>query len=164
MGVDIEIVDNYYTGDEPAYSVLKRYIKYASDLLYNPEIRQQILGVAEIAKLNSINDVNVELMSEQKAVIFEVENDINAFAEYLRFAIFNAAGFESYCVQELKGLVDSFREKEGTWTGVAMNEWLQENPLLLAEIPNNLKSQESNLEVSKRLRQLSVALKNNHLL
>lgn len=164
LGVDIEIVDNYYTGDEPAYSVLKRYIKYASDLLYNPEIRQQILGVAEIAKLNSINDVNVELMSEQKAVIFEVENDINAFAEYLRFAIFNAAGFESYCVQELKGLVDSFREKEGTWTGVAMNEWLQENPLLLAEIPNNLKSQESNLEVSKRLRQLSVALKNNHLL
>ncbi|MBE9233371.1 dynamin family protein [Cuspidothrix issatschenkoi LEGE 03284] len=164
LGVDIEIVDNYYTGDEPAYSVLKRYIKYGSDLLYNPEIRQQILGVAEIAKLNSINDVNVELMSEQKAVIFEVENDINAFAEYLRFAIFNAAGFESYCVQELKGLVDSFREKEGTWTGVAMNEWLQENPLLLAEIPNNLKSQESNLEVSKRLRQLSVALKNNHLL
>lgn len=164
LGVDIEIVDNYYTGDEPAYSVLKRYIKYASDLLYNPEIRQQILGVAEIAKLNSINDVNVELMSEQKAVIFEVENDINAFAEYLRFAIFNAAGFESYCVQELKGLVDSFREKEGTWTGVAMNEWLQENPLLLAEIPNKLKSQESNLEVSKRLRQLSVALKNNHLL
>ena len=164
LGVDIEIVDNYYTGDEPAYSVLKRYIKYGSDLLYNPEIRQQILGVAEIAKLNSINDVNVELMSEQKAVIFEVENDINAFAEYLRFAIFNAAGFESYCVQELKGLVDSFREKEGTWTGVAMNEWLQENPLLLAEIPNNLKSQESNSEVSKRLRQLSVALKNNHLL
>ncbi|MEY3334794.1 MAG: hypothetical protein RLZZ176_3097, partial [Cyanobacteriota bacterium] len=164
LGVDIEIVDNYYTGDEPAYSVLKRYIKYGSDLLYNPEIRQQILGVAEIAKLNFINDVNVELMSEQKAVIFEVENDINAFAEYLRFAIFNAAGFESYCVQELKGLVDSFREKEGTWTGVAMNEWLQENPLLLAEIPNKLKSQESNLEVSKRLRQLSVALKNNHLL
>ncbi|MDB9307862.1 hypothetical protein PN471_04220 [Aphanizomenon sp. CS-733/32] len=103
-------------------------------------------------------------MSEQQAVIFEVENDINAFAEYLRFAIFNAAGFESYCVQELKGLVDSFREKEGTWTGVAMNEWLQGNPLLLAEIPNNLKSQESNLEVSGRLRQLSVALRNNHLL
>ncbi|MDB9523529.1 dynamin family protein [Dolichospermum circinale CS-1225] len=163
LGVDIEIVDNYYTGEEPAYSVLKRYIKYGSDLLFNPEIRQQILGVAEIAKLNSINinDVNVELMSEQQAVIFEIENDINAFAEYLRLAIFNAAGFESYCVQELKGLVDSFREKEGTWTGVAMNEWLQGNPLLLAEIPNNLKSQASNLEVSERLRQLSIALKSS---
>ncbi|MFO0172527.1 MAG: hypothetical protein ACK51W_08595, partial [Aphanizomenon sp.] len=94
---------------------------------------------------------------------FEVENDINAFEEYLKFAIFNAASFESYCIQELKGLVDSFREKEGTWTGVALNEWLQGNPLLLAEIPNNLKSQESNLEVSERLRQLSIALKSNIL-
>jgi len=83
--------------------------------------------------------------------------------KYLKFAIFNAASFESYCIQELKGLVDSFREKEGTWTGVALNEWLQGNPLLLAEIPNNLKSQASNLEVSERLRQLSIALKSNIL-
>jgi hypothetical protein len=44
-----------------------------------------------------------------------------------------------------------------------LNEWLQGNPLLLAEIPNNLKSQESNLEVSERLRQLSIALKSNIL-
>ncbi|MFM5995232.1 MAG: hypothetical protein ACKO9U_11785 [Dolichospermum sp.] len=42
-----------------------------------------------------------------------------------------------------------------------MNEWLQGNPLLLAEIPNNLKSQASNLEVSERLRQLSIALKSS---
>jgi hypothetical protein len=56
-------------------------------------------------------------------------------------------------------LVDSFREKEGTWTGVALNEWLQGNPQLLAEIPPSLRSQESNLEVSERLRQLSTALK-----
>jgi hypothetical protein len=43
---------------------------------------------------------------------------------------------------------------------VALNEWLQGNPLLLAEIPPELRSQESNLEVSDRLRQLSTALKN----
>ncbi|WP_235335345.1 hypothetical protein [Aphanizomenon flos-aquae] len=160
LGVDIEIVDNYYSGEEPAYSLLKRYVKYGSDLLFNSEIRQQVLGVTEIVNPNSLN-VSHEFIVEQQAVIFEVENDINAFEEYLRFAIFNAASFESYCIQELKGLVDSFREKEGTWTGVALNEWLQGNPLLLAEIPNNLKSQESNLEVSERLRQLSIALKSN---
>jgi hypothetical protein len=160
LGVDIEIVDNYYTGEEPAYSVLKRYIKYGSDLLFNSEIRQQVLGVTGVATQIAM-DVASELIPPQQAVIFEVENDINAFEEYLRFAIFNAASFESYCIQELKGLVDSFREKEGTWTGVAMNEWLQGNPLLLAEIPNNLKSQESNLEVSERLRQLSIVLKSN---
>ncbi|WP_256874413.1 hypothetical protein [Nostoc sp. C057] len=56
-------------------------------------------------------------------------------------------------------MIDSFREKQGTWMGVALNEWLQENPLLLAEIPPELRSQESNLEVSDRLRQLSTALK-----
>ncbi|OBQ35603.1 MAG: Dynamin family protein [Anabaena sp. CRKS33] len=160
LGVDIEIVDNYYSGQEPAYSLLKRYVKYGADLLFNLEVRQQVLGITGIVTGIATAAINNEI--PQQAVIFEVENDINAFEEYLKFAIFNAASFESYCIQELKGLVDSFREKEGTWTGVALNEWLQGNPLLLAEIPNNLnhlKSQASNLEVSERLRQLSIALK-----
>ena len=76
----------------------------------------------------------------------------------MRFAIFEAAGFEPYCIQELKSLIDSFRDKEGTWTGVALNEWLQGNSLLLDKIPDDLKSKESDLEVSERLRQLSTAL------
>ena len=162
LGVDIEIVDNYYSGQEPAYSLLKRYVKYGADLLFNLEVRQQVLGITGIVTGIATTGINNEI--PQQAVIFEVENDINAFEEYLKFAIFNAASFESYCIQELKGLVDSFREKEGTWTGVALNEWLQGNPLLLAEIPNNLnhlKSQASNLEVSERLRQLSIALKSS---
>ncbi|MFM7366180.1 MAG: dynamin family protein, partial [Cuspidothrix sp.] len=136
LGVDIEIVDNYYSGKEPAYSLLKRYVKYGADLLFNLEVRQQVLGITGIVTGIATAAINNEI--PQQAVIFEVENDLNAFEEYLKFAIFNAASFESYCIQELKGLVDSFREKEGTWTGVALNEWLQGNPLLLAEIPNNL--------------------------
>ena len=165
LGVDIEIVDNYYSGDESAFKVLKRYAKYGSDLLFAPELRQQILGVTGIAGqvagiatqvvIDAVND----LKSPQETVIFEVENDINALEEYLRSAIFDAAGFESYCIQELKNLVDNFRDKDGAWAGVAINEWLQGNPSLLSELPSNLKSQESNLEVSERLRQLSVALK-----
>jgi len=165
LGVDIEIVDNYYSGEEAAFKVLKKYVKYGSDLLFNPELRQQVLGVAgvvtQIAGVATqiVVEVSTDLTSSQDSVAFEVENDINAFEEYLRYAIFCASGFESYCIQELKGLVDSFREKEGTWTGVALNEWLQGNPILFAEIPDNLKSKESNLEVSERLRQLSIALK-----
>ncbi|MBD2665353.1 hypothetical protein B6N60_02832 [Richelia sinica FACHB-800] len=164
LGVDIEIVDNYYTGNEPAYSVLKRYVKYGTDLLYNSEIRQKILGITGVAGVATqiAIDVASELIPPQQVVIFEIENDIKAFEEYLRYAIFDAAGFESYCIQELKGLVDSFRDKEGTWTGVAINEWLQGNPMLLAEIPSQLKPQELNLEVSERLRQLSIALKRNN--
>ncbi|MDB9541480.1 dynamin family protein [Anabaenopsis arnoldii] len=156
LGVDIEIVDNYYTGLEPGYSVLKRYVKYGADLLFNPETRQQVLGVTEVTLSKS---GMTEPIVPQEAVSFEVESDINAFEEYLCAAIFDAASFESYCVQELKGLVDSFRDKQGTWTGVAINEWLQGNPLLLAEIPQSLQGTTSDLEVSERLRQLSIALK-----
>jgi hypothetical protein len=169
LGVDIEIVDNYYTGEEVAFKVLKRYAKYGYQLLYNPETRRQVLGVTGVVApiinvaIQSAIDVATSFKSPQDDVIFEVENDINAFEEYLRAAIFEAAGFESYCIQELKGLIDSFREKQGTWTGVALNEWLQGNPLLLAEIPPELRSQESNLEVSDRLRQLSTALKKTRI-
>lgn len=161
LGVDIEIVDNYYAGEEPAFKVLKKYVKYGSDLLFNSEIRQQVLGVLGVSEIAAqvITNVSNNLISSEESVVFEVESDINAFEEYLRNAIFSAAGFESYCIQELKGLVDSFRNKEGTWAGVAINEWLQGNSLLFAEIPYNLKPQESNLEVSERLRQLSIALK-----
>lgn len=172
LGVDIEIIDNYYTGKELAFQVLKKYVKYGSDLLFNPELRQQVLGVKEVTPQISdllkqiVVDVSNELefpqeREEAEAVVFEVQHDINALEEYLRYAIFDAAGFESYCIQELKGLIDSFRDKKGTWNGVAINEWKQENSLLLAEIPDNLKSPESNLEVSERLRQLSIALKRN---
>jgi hypothetical protein len=160
LGVDIEIIDNYYSGQEPAFKVLKRYVKYGSDLLFSSELRQEILGVTAAIGLEEhiVENNNDDLKTAQEAVISEVENDINAFEQYLRFAIFEAAGFEPYCIQELKGLIDSFRDKEGTWTGVALNEWLQGNSLLLDKIPDDLKSKESDLEVSERLRQLSAAL------
>ena len=171
LGADVELIDNYYQGDEPAFRVLKKYVKYGSDLLFNPSLRQQVLGVTEIAKnvigmtvdtvgVNWI-DLADQLTPPREVVTFEVTNDINAFEEYLRNGIFEAAGFESYCIQELRGLVDIFREKEGTWAGVAQNEWYKENPQLVAELPANLKSQEFNLEVSERLRQLAIALKRN---
>ena len=171
LGVDVELIDNYYQGDEPAFRVLKKYVKYGSDLLFDPNLRQQVLGVTEIAKnvigmtvdtvgVNWI-DLADQLTPPREVVTFEVTNDINAFEEYLRHGIFEAAGFESYCIQELRGLVDIFREKEGTWAGVAQNEWYKENPQLVAELPANLQSQEFNLEVSERLRQLAIALKRN---
>lgn len=166
LGPDVELIDNYYEGDEPAFKVLKKYVKYGSDLLFDSILRQQVLGVTGIAKdfMEMAVDTVVDLTEQQsksprEAVTFEVMNDINAFEEYLRNGIFDAAGFESYCIQELRGLVDIFRGKEGTWAGVAQNEWYKENPQLLAELPGNLKSQEFNLEVSERLRQLSTALK-----
>lgn len=163
LGADIEIVDNYYSGDEAAFSVLKRYAKYGYDLLFDPQLRQNILGIETTINKNSEKeskrnvDINDKTNSPQDAVVFEVENDINAFEEYLQLAIFDAAGFRSYCIQELQSLIDKFRHEEG-WTGVALNEWYKENSSLLSVLPTNLKPQELNLEVSERLRQLRIAL------
>ncbi|TVQ17890.1 MAG: Dynamin family protein [Leptolyngbya sp. DLM2.Bin15] len=161
LGVDIELVDNYYSGEEPAFQILKRYVKYGSALLFDADLRQEILGVIDHPSDNpdSCESSSVTLRSPQAYVVFEVKNDINAFEQYLRHAIFDAAGFEAYCTQELKSLVDSFRDKGGTWAGIAMNEWLQENPRLLAELPSDLRPRELNVEVSDRLRQLATALR-----
>jgi hypothetical protein len=104
--------------------------------------------------------IATNLKLPQETVVFEVENDINALEEYLNAAIFDAAGFESFYIQELKDSVDRFRKEEGVWAGVALNEWMQGNPSLLSELPNELRPREVNLEVSERLRQLSGALKN----
>lgn len=165
LGVDIEIVDNYYTGNEPAFQVLKKFVKYGSTLLFSSDIRQQILGVTGLATevagiaTEKLIDAANSLKSPEEDVVFEVENDINAFEEYLRSAVFDAAGFESYCIQELKRLLDGFRDNKGSWDGIVHTEWLQGNSALLSELPASLRTQESNLEVSERLRQLSIALK-----
>ena len=78
---------------------------------------------------------------------------------YLRSAIFEAAGFQQYCLQELDRLRDIFINSEAVWSGVVQNEWLEDNPKLLAALPAELRSHEVDLEVSDRLRQLSIALK-----
>ena len=158
IGIDIEILDNYYSGQEPAFQVLKKYANNGFKLLFDPEVREKVLGIAEvvtntnvsgqvlgvaglvtntnvsgqvlgiaqgIAKVFTVVALDINNYSPQESVTFEVENDLSALEEYLRYAIFDAAGFESFCIQEFNGLINSFREKEATWTGVAINEWLQ---------------------------------------
>ncbi|NEP34420.1 dynamin family protein [Moorena sp. SIO3B2] len=153
LGADIELVDNYYSGEEKAFSVLKRYVNRGSKLLYDPKLRHELLGIRDVS-----GDVPPKPTNSAEEVILEVETDIKAFETYLRLAIFEAAGFEQFCLQELDQLRDRFIQYEAVWRGVAQNEWLEENPLLMAEMPEHLKAHEVNLEVSDRLRQLSTAL------
>ena len=154
LGVDIEIVDNYYRGEEKAFAVLKRYVNRGSKLLYDPNLRYEVLGVREVSE-----DVPQQPNNSAEEVSLEIETDIKALRTYLRSAIFGAAGLEQFCLQELDDLRDRFIRYEAVWRGVAQNEWLEENSLLIAEIPDNLKAHEVNLEVSDRLRNLSTALK-----
>uniref|UniRef100_UPI00286E4EC2 hypothetical protein n=1 Tax=Chamaesiphon sp. VAR_48_metabat_403 TaxID=2964700 RepID=UPI00286E4EC2 len=154
IGVDIDILDNYYEGEESAFSCLKRYLKYGRDLLYDRSIREKILGIAE-----PIVEAFIVEPTPEAAVIAEVEADLMAVETYLRSAIFEAAGFQQYCLQELDRLRDIFINSEAVWSGVIQNEWLEDNPKLLAALPAELRSHEVDLEASDRLRQLSIALK-----
>ena len=168
LGPDIEILDNYYSGESIEFRTLKRFANYGMKLLYDLTIREKVLGLqaaAEIAQIVQITEV-VEAVGQaaqpeltpEELLIREVEADLKAVEVYLKEAIFEAAGFRQYCSQELDRLRDKFINSKAVWSGVAMNEWLGENPLLLLELPDNLKKHEVNLEVSDRLRQLTIAL------
>ncbi len=165
LGPDIEILDNYYSGESPEFKTLKRFANYGMKLLYDLTIREKVLGVQQIAEIVKMSEV-VELagqviqpvLTPEELLIREVEADLKAVEVYLKEAIFEAAGFRQYCSQELDRLRDKFINSQAVWNGVATNEWLGENPLLLSELPDNLKKLEVNLEVSDRLRQLTAAL------
>ncbi|WP_338441674.1 dynamin family protein [Synechococcus elongatus IITB4] len=164
LGADIDIVDNYYCGELEPFRVLRRYVKYGPELIFQSETRQRLFGNQEIPQdlsdeIYTYVNSSPDALTPQDQVVVEVLSDLRAFEEYLLSAIFYAAGFESYFIQEIKGLVDSFRDKEGTWLGVATNEWLQENQLLLQILPPHLRTKNIDLEVSDRLRQLSISLK-----
>jgi signal recognition particle receptor subunit beta len=153
LGVDIEILDNYYQGEEEAFKMLRRYVKYGRDLLYNTTLRKEVLGIVE-----SIVDLTTPEPTPEASVIAEVGADLNAVESYLKSAIFEAAGFQQYCLQELDRLRDLFINSEAIWRGVTENEWLEDNPKLLSALPAEIKNYEVNLEVSERLRQLAIAL------
>jgi hypothetical protein len=92
-------------------------------------------------------------------VELEIMTDVDVLEEYLKAAIFDAAGFEAYCVQELRGLIDTFISEENTWSAIARIEWRNRNPKLLNSLPIHLKTIEVDIQVSERLKQLSDSLK-----
>lgn len=110
LGVDIEILDNYYSGEEKALRVLKRYANHGFKLLVDTALRQEIFGIRELTTLVEAFD---GFHSPEDEVIFEVDTDIKVFEEYLQFAVFNAASLDVYALQELQGLLDKFRELKG---------------------------------------------------
>ena len=78
----------YANANTPYWNVS---VKYGSDLLFNPSLRQQVLGVTEIAKnvigmtVDTVIDLADQLTPPREVVTFEVTNDINAFEEYRLF-------------------------------------------------------------------------------
>jgi len=182
MGADIEIIDNYYSGGEPALERLCQYANHGVKLLTDEQKRKEILGVSANAVIETIissnpfanivlnvakttlNELNEALTNEQDAMIAEVEADIRVLEHYLIYGIFEASGFSAFCQQELDNLRDSFLDVDnvGYWTGVVRNEWQAGNAALLQELPALLQSLKFNIETSDRLKQLRVSLDAAH--
>lgn len=178
MGADIEIIDNYYSGGEPALERLCQYANHGVKLLTDESKRKEVLGTSANMVIESIlasnpfaniaisavksiaNEVTETLVNEKDAMIAEVEADIRVLEHYLIYGIFDASGFSAFCQQELDNLRDSFLDVNirGYWTGVVQNEWQAGNVELLKELPINLQSFQFNTETSDRLKQLRVSL------
>jgi hypothetical protein len=178
MGADIEIIDNYYSGGEPALERLCQYANHGVKLLTDEQKRKEVLGPSANMVIDSLiasnpfvtialnaaktvmNELNETLTNEQDTMIAEVEGDIRVLEHYLIYGIFEASGFSSFCQQELDNLRDSFLDVNirGYWTGVVQNEWQAGNVELLKELPVNLQSFQFNTETSDRLKQLRVSL------
>ncbi|MDP3009170.1 MAG: dynamin family protein [Methylococcales bacterium] len=178
MGADIEIIDNYYSGEEPALERLCQYANHGVTLLTDEQKRKEVLGVSANAVIDSliasnpfvtialnaaktvVHELNESMTNEQDTMIAEVEADIRVLEHYLIYGIFEASGFSAFCQQELDDLRDSFLDvaNKGYWDGVVRNEWQAGNAVLLQELPPLLQSLKFNIETSDRLKQLRVSL------
>jgi hypothetical protein len=163
LGTDIELVDNYYTGDDPAFRYLKRYVKYGSALVTDPVVRHVVLGLdlpaGAVGALDSaLPTVEPKRAAAEEEVHAEVKQDLQVLEMYLNETVFAAAGFGAFVSQELKRLRDDFAGNRSTWNGVVLNEYEAGNPRLVAELPARFTSPVFDLEISERLRQLRLAL------
>ncbi|WP_031430172.1 dynamin family protein [Methylomicrobium agile] len=177
IGADIEIIDNYYSGGEPALGRLKPYVNHGIKLLTDEQERREVLGptvgpalealiganafatiAVHAAKTLAENLPSPENGDGKDAMIAEVEADLRVLEHYLIYGIFEASGFSAFCQQELDQLRDTFLDPSRTWAGTVQNEWLEGNPELLRELPPTLQTFKFDTETSDRLKQLGIAL------
>ncbi|MEE4358893.1 MAG: hypothetical protein V2I97_20660 [Desulfococcaceae bacterium] len=156
LGPDMDLLDPYYEGKEPAYECLRKFVNYGEALLSDPKLRKKILGTGDIFGSKTASDSNEPGLSKEN-MIREVESDVNALEEYLIHAIFSAAGFGAYRRQELGRLCDRFNEIEYIWRELLKEEYYSNNPALLSEIPQECLQKAYDTEVCDRLKQLRIA-------
>jgi GTPase Era involved in 16S rRNA processing len=155
LNIDIETVPGYYKGNEEALQIsLRKYVNHGFRLIYDVKLREELLESKPIK-----DPIEIDSLDYKQQVELEIMTDVDVLEEYLKAAIFDAAGFEAYCVQELRGLIDTFISERNTWNAIARIEWRNRNPKLLDSLPIHLKTIEVDIQVSERLKQLSDSLK-----
>ena len=124
---DLELLDTYYEGDEPAYKILKRLVKHGRALLEDATLRsikfgavtQAVTGALDVGQPGDGNPQRRQATTRED-VVQEVTGDLMILQTYLVDVVFGAAGIWAYLSQELKGLRNEFARSEPTWNGVAL--------------------------------------------
>jgi hypothetical protein len=168
-GHDLGIIDNYqdHKKTDPALWKLRLYVEKGPALLVNAALRTATLGNnATPFGGFSIGPINPRLNGSDPApaetneqVIAEVEADLNVLEHLLASAVFSAGGFGPYRDHELARLRDQFSKVKADQWRVEVNRAMvdgKEN--LLRDLPDHLRAPVNNVEVSRRLRELRLAL------
>lgn len=145
LGNDVFLLDNYTESMEFPYESLRQFAKY---------------GQHRTQAENEISTPKVSM--NQEDVLKEVESDLIALEQYLIHAVFQAAGFVQFCEQEYLSLWDSFITNERQWGAEIRVRFQEGDPKLLQHLPENLQKQEFNFEITESLRQLKLAIQENH--
>lgn len=141
LGNDVFLLDNYTENMEFPYESLRQFAKY---------------GRHRTQSNNEVSALKVSMNQEE--VIQEMESDLFALEQYLIHAVFHAAGFVQFCEQEYLSLWDSFVSNERQWGAEIRVRFQEGDPKLLQHLPEELKNQEFNFEITEGLRQLKLAI------
>jgi hypothetical protein len=155
INIDIHLLDPYYDSreEQPAYKKLGSWVQHGRKLLHDSKTRKEVLGLREEGKQEQWEPPVPETVED---IVEEVEADLKALEVYLEHAVFHAAGFEAYRLQELGQINNAFREARSYCQSVMVDKYHERNPHLLSasDFPKELMPRENNIEVSERLKQL----------
>ena len=162
--VDLDIVDQYYEGEERALEQLKLAAKYGVTLLTHPLLRQAVLRIP-VEKMDTQaepfhKEDYPKMAKDLSEVIVEVEGDLGLVERYLIESIFSASGLTGYFRQELSRLRDRFvsPQLEDVARAVMDGLYHDRDPRLMSELPEELRARGANLDVSEALKELREAL------
>lgn len=162
--IDLDIVDQYYDGEEPALEQIKLSAKYSRFLMRNPLLRQAVLRIPVEKLSGNASDFRKndypKMAKTVEEVIEEVEGDLDLVERYLIESIFSASGLTGYFRQELSRLRDRFMSPHLEDAARAIMDGLyhDRDPLLMNELPAELRITGINIEVSNALKELRTAL------
>lgn len=159
-GIDMEIIDEYYDGEDQVMKNIRDLAKYGYALISNSLLRQAILKIP-VDKLpvgyeSFKKEDYPKIARTREEVIVEVEGDLTLLESYLVDSVFSASGLTGYFKQELARLRDKFTSPrlEDVARAIMDSMYHERDPLLMNELPVELRTKSSNIDIVNALKDL----------